>query len=60
VLLTDLNQEERFVTMMARYLLVNSTLSSGFGLVTLFGLTGVIASLALIQQGIDISPAGMV
>ena len=48
------------MTMMARYLLVNSTLSSGFGLVTLFGLTGVIASLALIQQGIDISPAGMV
>ncbi|UFZ03411.1 hypothetical protein LQG66_29950 [Bradyrhizobium ontarionense] len=44
---------------MARYLLVKSTLNSGFGLVTLFGLTGVVASLVLIRQGIDISPAGM-
>jgi hypothetical protein len=45
--------------MMARFLLANHALNSGFGLVTLFGLTGVVASLVLIRQGIDISPAGM-
>ncbi|CCE01861.1 hypothetical protein [Bradyrhizobium sp. STM 3809] len=34
-------------------------LNSGFGLVTMFALTGVIASLALVQQGVNIFPTAM-
>ncbi len=39
--------------------LVVSNPHSGFGLVTLFGLVGMLASLVLVQQGVDISPGAM-
>ncbi|MGJ5181988.1 hypothetical protein ACQR16_35085 [Bradyrhizobium oligotrophicum] len=34
-------------------------LNSGFGLVTMFALTGVVASLVLVQHGVNISPPAM-
>ncbi|CCD84761.1 conserved exported protein of unknown function [Bradyrhizobium sp. ORS 285] len=45
--------------MIARKLLGPHALNSGFGLVTMFALTGVVASLVLVQRGIDVSPPGM-
>ena len=39
----------------AQSLFVNNARVSGFGLVTLFNLIGLAASLALVQQGVDLS-----
>lgn len=36
-------------------LFVNNGRISGFGLVTFFSLIGLVASLALVQQGVDLS-----
>ncbi|MGJ4948904.1 hypothetical protein [Bradyrhizobium sp. HKCCYLS20291] len=42
---------------LATNLSVSSTRESGFVWVALFGLVGLVASLMLAQQGVDISPA---
>ena len=43
----------------AKYLVAPHALNSGFGLVAMFALTGVVASLVLVQQDVNISPAEM-
>jgi len=43
----------------AESLLVSGSRHSGFGLVTLFGLVGMLASFVLLQQGVDLSPTAM-
>ncbi|WP_315784353.1 MULTISPECIES: hypothetical protein [unclassified Bradyrhizobium] len=45
--------------MIARKLLGPHALNSGFGLVTMFALTGVVASLVLVQHGVNVSPPAM-
>jgi hypothetical protein len=43
----------------AQSVFVSNGRISGFGLVTLFSLIGLVASLALVQQGIDLNPSVM-
>ncbi|MGJ4955026.1 hypothetical protein ACQR1H_05245 [Bradyrhizobium sp. HKCCYLRH2015] len=43
----------------ARKLVGPHALNSGFGLVTMFSLTGVVASLVLVQHGVNVSPPAM-
>jgi len=41
-------------------ILLTSTRHPGFGLVAVFGVIGVVASLVLVQQGVDLSSATIV
>jgi hypothetical protein len=43
----------------AQSVFANNGRISGFGLVTVFSLIGLVASLALVQQGIDLSSSMM-
>ncbi|WP_175345282.1 hypothetical protein [Bradyrhizobium sp. ORS 375] len=45
--------------MIARKLVGPHALNSGFGLVTMFALTGVVASLVLVQHGVNIFPTAI-
>jgi hypothetical protein len=47
------------VNVILKNLWVSSRHYAGFGLLTAFGLFGVIASLILVQHGVDLSPASM-
>ncbi|MGJ4930565.1 hypothetical protein ACQR1I_26830 [Bradyrhizobium sp. HKCCYLS2038] len=47
------------VMIIARKLVGPHALNSGFGLVTMFTLTGVVASLVLAQHGVNLSPPAM-